>query len=51
LGMMEIIEPMILTIDEIRKLLINGKILNASSIVAFYKSIDFHLNYKNKSTI
>ncbi|TLX68691.1 MAG: NUDIX hydrolase [Thaumarchaeota archaeon] len=51
LGMMEIIEPMILTIDEIRKLLINGKILNASSIVAFYKSIDFHLNYKNKNTI
>jgi ADP-ribose diphosphatase len=48
LGMMEIIEPMILTIDEIKKLLFNGKILNASSIVAFYKSLDFHLNYKNK---
>jgi ADP-ribose pyrophosphatase len=48
LGMMEIIEPMILTIDEIKKLLFKGKILNASSIVAFYKSLDFHLNYKNK---
>lgn len=48
LGMMEIIETTILTIDEIRKLLFSGKILNASSIVAFYKSLDFHLNYKNK---
>jgi ADP-ribose pyrophosphatase len=48
LGLMEIIEPMILTIDEIKKLLFNGKILNGSSIVAFYKSLDFHLNYKNK---
>jgi len=48
LGMMEIIETAILPIDEIRKLLFNGKILNASSIVAFYKSLDFHLNYKNK---
>jgi ADP-ribose pyrophosphatase len=48
LGMMEIIETTILTIDEITKLLYNGKILNASSIVAFYKSLDFHINYKNK---
>ncbi len=48
LGMMEIIETTILTIDEIRKLLFSGKILNASSIVAFYKSLDFHLNHKNK---
>ena len=48
LGMMEIIETTILTIDEIRKLLFSGKILNASSIVAFYKSLDFHVNYKNK---
>jgi ADP-ribose pyrophosphatase len=48
LGMMEIIETTILTIDEIKKLLFNGKILNASSIVAFYKSLDFHMNYKNK---
>jgi 8-oxo-dGTP pyrophosphatase MutT (NUDIX family) len=48
LGMMEIIEPTILTIDEIKQLLFDGKILNASSIVAFYKSFDYHLNYKNK---
>jgi ADP-ribose pyrophosphatase len=48
LGMMEIIETIILTVDEIKKLLFNGKILNASSIVAFYKSLDFHMNYKNK---
>jgi hypothetical protein len=46
--MMEIIETIILTVDEIKKLLFNGKILNASSIVAFYKSLDFHMNYKNK---
>jgi len=32
---MEIIEPMILTLDEIKKLLFNGKILKASSIVTF----------------
>lgn len=48
LGMMEIIDTMILTIDEIKKLLFEGKILNASSIVAFYKSIDFHQNHKNE---
>jgi ADP-ribose pyrophosphatase len=48
LGMMEMIETAILPIDEIKKLLFGGKILNASSIVAFYKSLDFHLNYKNK---
>lgn len=48
LGMMEIIETAILPIDEIKKLLYDGKILNASSIVAFYKSLDFHINYKNK---
>lgn len=47
LGMMEIIDTIILTIDEIKKLLFEGKILNASSIVAFYKSIDFHQNHKN----
>jgi ADP-ribose pyrophosphatase len=48
LGMMEIIEPTIMRVDEMKKLLFDGKILNASSIVAFYKSLDFHLNYKNK---
>jgi ADP-ribose diphosphatase len=49
LGMMEIIETTILTIDEIKKLLFEGKIMNASSIVAFYKSLDFHQNRKNKN--
>ena len=48
LGMMEIIEAGILTIDEIKKLLFEGNILNASSIVAFYKSLDFHQNHKNR---
>jgi hypothetical protein len=48
LGLMEIIETVILTIDEIKKLLFEGKILNASSIVAFYKSLDFHQNHGNK---
>ena len=48
LGAMEIIEPMILTIDKIKELLYVGKILNASSIVAFYKTLDFHLNYRKK---
>ena len=48
LGMMEIIETVIVPIDEIKKLLYDGKILNASSIVAFYKSLDFHINHKNK---
>ena len=50
LGMMEIIDTAILTVDEIKKLLFEGKILNASSIVAFYKSLDFHQNHKNKKT-
>lgn len=44
LGTMELIEPAILTIKEIMKLLSEGKILNASSIVAFYWAINFHLN-------
>jgi len=44
LGSMELIEPAILTVREIMKLLSEGKILNASSIVAFYWAIDFHLN-------
>jgi len=48
LGMMEIIETAILTIDDIKKLLFEGNILNASSIVAFYKSLDFHQNHKNR---
>jgi ADP-ribose pyrophosphatase len=48
LGLMEIIDTVILTIDEIKKLLFEGKILNASSIVAFYKSLYFNKNHKIK---
>jgi hypothetical protein len=32
----------IITINEIKRLLSQGKILNAASIVAFYKALDFH---------
>jgi ADP-ribose pyrophosphatase len=48
LGTMELIEPVIMTVREILKLLSDGKILNASSIVAFYKAINFHLDKYNK---
>ena len=48
LGTMELIEPAIMSIKEILKLLAEGKILNASSIVAFYKAIDFHFEKYNK---
>jgi ADP-ribose diphosphatase len=51
LGTMEIIEPTIVTIDRIKQLLYDGKILNASSIVAFYKSLDYHLNYRKKQNM
>lgn len=47
LGLMELIEPTIMTVSEIRKLLQESKILNSSSIVAFYRAIDF--NQKQKS--
>ena len=42
LGNMETIELTILTINEVRRLLFDGKIINAASIVALYKAIDFH---------
>ena len=42
LGNMETIELTILTINEIRRLLFDGKIINAASIVALYKAIDYH---------
>jgi ADP-ribose pyrophosphatase len=46
LGLMELIEPTIMTVSEIRKLLQEGKILNSSSIVAFYRAIDFNQKQK-----
>ena len=45
LGKMENIKVDIITIDEIKRLLYEGKILNAASIVAFYKALDFHERY------
>lgn len=47
LGTMELIQPAFLRVEEIMKLLSEGKILNASSIVAFYRAIDFHLNMQH----
>jgi ADP-ribose pyrophosphatase len=51
LGTMELIEPAIMTVKEILKLLSEGKILNASSIVAFYWAINFHINRHNKDQL
>jgi ADP-ribose pyrophosphatase YjhB (NUDIX family) len=45
LGKMEKIETDIVTIDRIKQLLSGGKILNAASIVAFHKALDFHERY------
>jgi ADP-ribose pyrophosphatase len=42
LGNMERIELTILSINEISRLLFEGKIINAASIVALYKAIDYH---------
>ena len=42
LGNMEKIELAILTINEIKQLHFESKILNAASIVALYKAIDYH---------
>ena len=44
LGKMESITLDIVTISEIKNMLSNGEILNAASIVALYKAIDFHNN-------
>ena len=42
LGMMEQIDVTIMKIKEIKQLLLEGKILNAASIVAFYRAMHFH---------
>lgn len=47
LGKMEKIEIDIVTIEQIKQLLYEGKILNAASIVAFHKAIAFHEQYIN----
>jgi hypothetical protein len=45
LGKMEKIQIDIITVNEIRRLLSEEKILNAASIVAFHKALDFHEQY------
>jgi ADP-ribose pyrophosphatase len=45
LGKMEKIETDFISVDEIKQLLSEGKILNAASIVAFYRALDFHRQY------
>jgi hypothetical protein len=45
LGRMEKIETDIIKVGEIKRLLYEGKILNAASIVAFHKALDFHERY------
>ena len=45
LGKMEKIEIDVMTIDDIKRLLSQGKILNAASIVAFHKALEFHEQY------
>lgn len=45
LGRMEKIETDIIKVDEIKRLLYEGRILNAASIVAFHKALDFHERY------
>ena len=42
LGLMENIKIESLTTVQVKEMLTNGKILNAASIVALYRSLDFH---------
>jgi ADP-ribose pyrophosphatase len=44
-GSMEKIELAIKPIKEIKELLFNGTILNAASIVALYRALDYHNSY------
>ena len=50
LGLMESIKIESLTIDHIKEMLLNGKILNAASIVALYRSLDFHEKIISKNS-
>jgi ADP-ribose pyrophosphatase len=45
LGLMESIKIESLTIEELKNMLFSGQILNAASIVALYKSLNFHEKY------
>jgi ADP-ribose pyrophosphatase len=52
LGIMEYIKIDTLTINQLKEMLLNGKILNAASIVALYRSLDFHEKHlKEKESI
>ena len=42
LGIMEKIDVERMSLKEIKRLLFEGKILNAASIVALYRALDFH---------
>ena len=42
LGLMENIQTESLTTVQVKEMLMNGKILNAASIVALYRLLDFH---------
>jgi ADP-ribose pyrophosphatase len=42
LGIMEKIDVKIINIIEIKQLLFEGKVLNAASIVALYRALDYH---------
>jgi ADP-ribose pyrophosphatase len=42
LGIMEKIDVKIMNIMEIKQLLFEGKVLNAASIVALYRALDYH---------
>jgi ADP-ribose pyrophosphatase len=50
LGIMEKIDVESISIKNIKQLLLEGKILNAASIVALYRALDFqeHSNMKQK---
>ncbi len=50
LGLMESIRIESLTIDHVKEMLLNGKILNAASIVALYRSLDFHEKIVRKNS-
>lgn len=49
LGLMESIKMESLTIDHVKEMLLKGKILNAASIVALYRSLDFHEKIVSKN--
>ena len=48
---MEYIKLDTLTIKQLKEMLFNGKILNAASIVALYRALDFHENYLKEKKV